>query len=357
VTGNVLYEVGAGQEQRRDIAYLEVPAGTGQYAWIDYNNDGVQQLNEFELAAFPDQAKYYRIFTPTNEFLKANYITFNYSLNLNPRALLNKSDLKGLASFVSRINLSSSMQISKKSIAKGSFEFDPFKYGVNDTALVTLNTVYLNTLSFNRYSTAWGVEFSNLRNKGKSLLTYGYESREINDWNSKLRINISRSFLFAVNARKGTNSLFTPNSQFDNRNYKLDINTVEPMITFIHGTDFRIGTGYKYENKKNSPSFGGEKSASHSINADTKYNVLQNSSIAGKFTFNYIDFSSASGTAASTVSYIMLDGLLPGKNYLWNITITKRLLKNLELNFQYDGRRPAASKTVHIGRASLTALF
>lgn len=357
LTGNVLYEVGAGQEQKRDIAYLEVPAGTGQYAWIDYNNDGVQQLNEFELAAFPDQAKYFRIFTPTNEFLKANYITFNYSLNLNPRALLNKSDLKGMSNFVSRINLSSSMQISKKSISKGDFEFDPFKYDVNDTALVTLNTVFLNTVSFNRFSTAWGIDFTNLRNNGKALLTYGYESREVNDWNSKLRVNISRSFLLTTNVRTGTNSLLTPNAQFDNRNYKLGIRSLEPMLSFIHGTDFRIGTSYRYEDKKNAPVYGGEKSVAQSINVDTKYNVLQNSSISAKFTYSHIDFESATGTAASTVSYIMLDGLLPGKNYLWNLTLTKRLLKNLELNFQYDGRRPAASKTVHIGRASLTALF
>ncbi len=134
LTGNVLYEVGAGQEQKRDQTYLEVPAGTGQYAWIDYNSDGVQQLNEFELAAFPDQAKFIRILTPTNEFIKANYITFNYSLNLNPRSVLNKADLKGMKKFISRFNFITSLQISKKSVAKGSFEFDPFKYNVNDTA-------------------------------------------------------------------------------------------------------------------------------------------------------------------------------------------------------------------------------
>ncbi|MEI2737233.1 MAG: hypothetical protein V9F01_00440 [Chitinophagaceae bacterium] len=194
LNGNILYEVGAGQEQRRDYAYLEVPAGTGQFAWIDYNNDGVQQLNEFELAAFVDQAKFIRVFTPTNEFIKANFITFNYSLNINPRSLLTSPDLKGIKKLLSRLNLITSFQTSKKSIAKGSFEFNPFKYGVNDTALITLNTTILNTLSYNRYSSKWGIDFSNLRNTGKSLLTYGYESRKLNDWLMKWRWNISRAF-------------------------------------------------------------------------------------------------------------------------------------------------------------------
>ena len=248
LTGNLLYEVGAGQEQRRDFAYLEVPAGQGEYAWIDYNSDGVQQLNEFELAAFPDQAKFIRILTPTNDFIKANYITFNYSLNISPRALLNKAEMKGFTKFISRINLLTSLQINKKSLAQGSFEFNPFKYGVNDTALITLNTVILNTVSFNRYSGKWGVDLSNLRNNGKSLLTYGYESRKLNDWLVKWRWNLSPSLSLNINGKKGRSALYTP--RFNNRNYELGIYNIEPSLTYIRGTSFRVITGYRYEYKK-----------------------------------------------------------------------------------------------------------
>jgi hypothetical protein len=356
LTGNVLYEVGAGQEQKRDFAYLEVPAGTGQYAWIDYDSNGVQQLNEFELAAFSDQAKFIRILTPTNQFIKANYVTLNYSFNLSPRAILNSADMKGFKKLISLVNLLTSMQINKKSVAKGDFEFNPFKYGVNDTALITLNTVLLNTVSFNRFSPKWGFDISNLKNNGKSLLTYGYESRKLNDWSAKFRWNLSKSISLNINGRKGKNALYTPNAQFDNRNYELDIRSFESGLTFLRLPSFRITTGYKLENKKNLPVYGGEQAISNSINVESKYNVLQNGAITGKFTFNNIDFRSQAA-ATTTVSYIMLDGLLPGKNYLWSLVFTKRLLNNLEVNFQYDGRKPGNARTVNIGRATITALF
>lgn len=354
VTGNVLYELGTGQEQRKDFAYVEVPAGQGQYVWNDYDSNRVQSLNEFELAQFQDQAKFIRIFIPTNDFIKAAYTTVNYSFTINPRAVLNKKDLNAISRFVARLNLQTSMQKSKKSIAKGDFEFNPFKYGLTDTALLTLNTVFLNTLSFNRSSNIWGIDISNLQNTGKALLTYGYESRKLMDWQMKMRWNMSAAFAFDVNTKRSFNGLYTPNANFENRNYALHINQVEPRITFINRTVFRLQTSYLFVQKTNQKQYGGQMSTSNAVNVETKYNVLQNSSVNARFTFNNIEYNHPANT---TVSYIMLDGLLPGQNYLWSLDFTKRLLNNVELNLQYEGRRPGEARTVHVGRASVRALF
>lgn len=350
--GNVLYELGTGQEQKRDFVYLEVPAGTGQFAWIDYNQDGIQQLNEFEEALFSDQAKFIRIFTPTNEFVKASYTTFNYSLLVHPKAVWNSNDLKGFKKIIANSRFQTSLQVNRKSVAKGSTEFNPFQYKLLDTALINLGTVFLNTFSYNRFSSVWGFDISNLRNKSKTLLTYGYESRMLNDWIFKLRWNLSQSLSLDLSSKTGTSGLFTPG--FVNRNYELDIRALEPKIIFIQGTNFRLSTGYKWDNKKNKPEYGGEKSLSNSVHVETKYNVLQNSSVTARFTYNKIAYKFPVNT---TVSYIMLDGLLPGSNYLWNIDLTKRLMNNLELNFQYEGRKPGEARTVHVGRAAIRALF
>lgn len=358
LTGNVLYEVGSGQEQKRDFAFLEVPAGQGEYTWIDYNNDGVQQLNEFEIAQFQDQATYIRIFTPSNEFVKANYNTINYALQLNPRSVINLSSARRLSKFLARLNLQSSLQLSKKEQARGVVQLNPFKAPLSDTSLITLNSILVNTFSYNRFSTRWGFDVNNSRNEAKSLLTYGYETRSLNEWSLRTRWNLSKALALEVTGRRGINQLATSSAKFDNRNYRVRQQGIEPAFNYVRGANFRLQLGYKYTNKDNEQG-SEEQSVSNAINLEAKYNILQSTSIQAKFTYNNIRFTSTDAVpnTNSPAAYIMLDGLLPGQNFLWTLDLTKRLSNNLELNIQYEGRKPGEARIVHVGRASIRALL
>jgi hypothetical protein len=359
LTGNVLYEVGAGQEQKKDFAFLEVPAGQGQFTWIDYDNNGLQSLNEFEIAQFQDQAKYIRIYTPTNDFIKANYNTFNYSVAVNPRALTGLQNPGSFKKFVNRMSLQSSLQIMKKEIARNVIQLNPFITSLNDTSLISLNSIFINSFSFNRFNTRWGIDLSNSRNNAKALLTYGYESRKFEEWTLRGRLSLFKAVSFDVALKNGINGLATSNVKFDNRNYTVNMYSLEPRFTYTPGTNFRLISGYKFSEKQNLENEM-EIYSSHAVITELKYNILQTSSILMKFTYSTIAFSSRKGTPAnqnSTVSYIMLDGLLPGKNFLWNIDLSKRLSNNLELNIQYEGRQPGCGRVVHTGRASLRALL
>ncbi len=352
ITGSSLYEIGAGQEQRRDFSYIEVPAGRGEFAWNDYNNDGVPQLNEFEVALFPDQAKYIRVFTPTNQFVKANYTQFNYTLNINPRVLLSKQQNKKWAKFLARFSVQSALQTGKKVLADGSPQFNPFKGNITDTSLISLNNIFSNTIAFNRFSSAWGVDVSNIRNYNKALLTYGFESRELVDWVIRTRINFKKQYTLEVIQKLASNDLTTPN--FANRNYSLQIISTEPKLTYTYLTKYRLQTSYNYSTKKNALVYGGETAINNAINVEGKLNSVNNTSLLVKFTYNNIQYNSIPNT---TVSYIMLDGLLPGKNFLWNIEFTKRFGNNLELSLNYEGRKPGETRVINIGRASLRALL
>ncbi len=144
--------------------------------------------------------------------------------------------------------------------------------------------------------------------------------------------------------------------------YNLKQYSLEPNLTYTHKSNLRVLLGYRYGSKTNDPNFGLLKSISSSLNSELKYNILQSTSIQAKFVFSNISFNAKDATATSgainsPVGYVILDGLLPGKNYLWNLNLTKKLGGNLELNIEYEGRKPGEGRTVHTGRASLRALL
>ncbi len=355
----MLYEIGSGQQQELSYTYLQVPAGTGQYQWIDYNHDGIQELNEFVLAQFPDQAQYIRVYTPTGIYIKCTYNTFNYSVSVTPKALIGTKG-SDFDLFLTRMTLQSSLQLTQRQEASGGVQWNPFKAPLLDTALITRTMIMANTFSFNRTDPHWGFDLSNTHKSSKSLLTYGYATTANDEWSVRGRINVNKTISLTTTLKQGTTSAINSSSNFDSSNYNLRQFSVEPDIIYSRKSNMRFEIGYVLSTKENAPAWGGQNYTSTGFNTAFKYNILQSTSIQGKFTFNSIVYMATEGGSPSTTSpasYTILEGLAPGKNYLWNIDFTKKLGNNLELSLQYDGRKPAGQGIINTGRAALRALL
>lgn len=350
--GNVNYEVGSGQEQKKDIAFVEVPAGQGQYTWFDYNSDGIQQLNEFELAIFQDQAKFVKLYTPTNQYIGTKYLNANYRVTLDPRWFFSAINKSTFSSVFSRFVFSSVYQLSQKSLSTIPFSGVPFGLNLADTGLIQLSGSMQNTLSYNRFNPKWGIDISNLKLMGKQLMSYGPEYRNSKEWIFKQRISLHRFLTFYNELKLSEFSLITEG--FSNKNYKIKAWKITPSFQWVYKTSFTFNCGFKIEQKDNSLIYGAETERSSSLNFEGKYVLPKQASIAGKLSLQHIQFDFPS---ANTIGYVMLEGLMPGQNAVWAFEFNKRLMNNLQLNIQYDGRKAGTVKGIHTGRVGITALF
>ena len=125
VTLNTLFDTNSGTLPQQEFTYIEVEPGQGAYTWIDYNNNGIQELEEFEIAQFQDQGRYIRVLLPNQVYIKTHQNRLSQTLTINP-SQWSVSEKKS-AKFWSHFYNQTSYLIDRKIKREGSkFNLNPF---------------------------------------------------------------------------------------------------------------------------------------------------------------------------------------------------------------------------------------
>ena len=348
---NTYYQVGTGQEQRREFSYLEVLPGQGVYAWIDYDSNGIQSLNEFEIAVFQDQAKFIRVYTPSTGFVQSNSTELNQTLNINPQVYFKGKE--NWTRYIGKFNNLTVLKIDQK-ILEGEVTdaLNPFKENINDTGLLSENSLIRNTVFFNRSDPTFGMDFTYQENRNRNLLVNGIDTRNRLDRELNTRYNLNSSWTINLLLKNGTKSF---NSQFfSTRNYNFNYNEVEPEIAYQYKTKLRIALHYSYSEAANDTALGGEKMTNNDLGTEVRFNSLGKGSFNATYNYISIDYN---GSANSPVGYEMLQGLQNGINQTWTLAFQQMLKSNVQLTVSYNGRKTETANAVHIGRIQARYLF
>ena len=354
ITSSMFYETGYGLENKKEYYYLLVAAGQGTYSWRDYNSNGIKELNEFEIAQFADQALYIRVYTPTNQYVKALHDQFSFSLNLRPSVFLKDSSGKALK-FVSRFATQTVYRVDKKSNDNGKlFTFNPIDIRLNDSLLTALNYSFRQSLFFNQSAAVFGTDYTYQNNLGKQLLTNGYETRGNTTHEWRWRWNLTRAW--SLNSANIYGIKQTESGFFSTRNYKIESYDLEQKLSYQPNTAFRISVLYKHNKKQNIIKEGFQKAELNDLGLEFKFNKVEKGSLTGKADFINITYNDAENQN-TPVAYEMLNALKTGYNYTWELSYQRNLTSNIQISINYNGRKSPNSKIVNIGGAQVRAFF
>ena len=347
VQSTTVFETNSGSIPQQEFTYLEVPVGQGVYTWNDYNSNGIQELEEFEVAPFVDQAKYIRIYLPNRIYIKTHQNKFSQSITLNPNQWQNERGFKKMLSYFYN---QTSYIVDRKVENKGdNFDLNPFSK--TEENVLGFNSSLRNSLFYNRGKQNHSVTITYVQNENKNLLSIG--SQEAKNSSNQMQYNhlYRKSWLFGMFAKTIQTALTSEN--YPEKNFEIEGYQLAPKISYLFSKSTSWDLFYELQNKENqighfetllqsrfgtSFTYAGEKK--FTMNGEVSF--YQNKYVGNEF---------------SSVGFQMLEGLQTGQNLTWRLLFQKNLTNFLDINFNYQGRKSETSQAIHTGSVQLRAYF
>ena len=350
INTNSFLEIGSGLELQKEFIYIEVPAGQGVYTWNDYNDNGIKELNEFEIAAFSDQATYIRVFTPNNNYVKIYSFQYNQNLNIDFKRIIDGKTM--VEKFLNKFYNQTAVNTHKKTNDLDLQTLLNPLVNADNPIIQQMSNSLRNSLFFNRSSSKYSVELVTQLFANKNLLINGTDFISTNKDQIKFRWNMNKSFM--LNSQLTKEIKKNSSTYMTNRNYDIENMEINNRISFQPNTLFRIALNGRYSEKRNSIEYGNEKAFINDIGLELRRSKRDKGLLNGELHLVNINYN---GESSSTIGFEMLEGLQLGKNITWKLGFQKNMSNNIQISINYNGRKSEENRAIHTGSMQMRAFF
>lgn len=346
---NIYYEAGSGLEQKKTYTFLKVATGQGTHIWNDYNGNGIEEVDEFEIAAFQSEAEYVKVWLTTNEYVSTRNCGTTQSLQLRPANIWRSKT--GFRKFLSMFSNTTTLRTYQKNTLKHDIRaFNPFRFNFEDSLIVSQTCNFKNALGFALPSPYFSADYTFAINQNKNLLYYGLENAHLSSHQVLLRS--APTNILIIKTLYSRNIKSNRSDGLDNRNYQILSHQLDNSITLTFKNGLSFSTIYKMGYKKNL--WDTEKANIYQIVVNGEYRMKERGTLSLNLEYAKILFNQ---TENNSISYEMLEGLTAGNNFLWQLTYQTRLFEYLQLALSYEGRLTNDNRLIHTGFLQIKALF
>lgn len=354
---HLLYDANTERRPLLQEAFIEVGPELGQYVWIDLNDDGVQQIDEFFPEQSPNEGTFIKQLVPSEELFPVISLRVRWRNSLDPSRIIDDYDAKysSWLNFLSGIRWHSLIDITEQNQTERLqdiylLRLDSFR----DDSLTISGRVYLEQeLEFFRNHTRRDLRFRADRMVSQNRQASGIEEREAETLQISGGTRISRRLRLMALGKLHRNENLS--ETFFSRNFSIKGAEIRPDLNIRWHSSLQTGWGFSI--LRRADDFPAERAVveGYTLRSDARTTLGRN--LQALLRVERRSFSLDGGRATSMGEFELTDGAGLGNTWTWSVRCDYRISDFLRANFQYDGRTVKDGRSIHTLRLTMNAVF
>lgn len=330
--------------------FIRVMGGMGQYAWIDHNGDGQQQLHEFTPAIYRDEANYILQRVPSSVPTLARVGSYQLSLNLSPRPSL--SSITRATPWWQRADLSVLLSSSQRRRDRNLVKLLLFPEGMTDSACLQSAYSLVAHLVLNREAWPLQLGYRYALSAAGDRLVQGQTQQHSQSHGLEARFYLPRSTQWAFQGEHLAVLHSLPFGYPLHSDFRLRSVNVGTLFTFHspHAHTYEWEVKLHWARGLNGP---GQRASWQKVRFNMNLTFPPYWTITSTLQYAH----AVSRLPRHPATYLLLEGFTTGHNATWELGVSCRITRVITLQGSYHLRRVPELGMVHAGFLSAQATF